>query len=146
MNLESTDCQTRRVVLDSTQLSVHPESVGAARRFVRQTLTTHGITSQTLDAMVLLVSELATNVVVHAKTDAYPMMLISVLRYGAMLRLEVHDVDEHHPQPRTVTDQDETGRGLAVVASLAERWGTVPTRAGKYVFCELPPQREHVTS
>lgn len=138
MNLESTDCPTRRVVLDSTQLTVHPESVSAARRFVRHALTEHGVKPGTCDVMVSLVSELATNVVRHAKTDEYPMMLISVLRYGPVLRLEVHDVDEHHPQPQTPTDKDETGRGLAVVAGLATKWGTVPTPAGKYVFCELP--------
>lgn len=130
--------EDRSAVLGSVRLPVQPESAGIARGFVRRRLDNHNVTAQVGDTMALLVSELVGNTVRHSRDSAYPYMLVEVSRRGSMLRLEVHDGDRTMPIARDTGEDDESGRGLLVVAALTSRWGAVGTPRGKYVFCEVP--------
>jgi hypothetical protein len=63
---------------------------------------------------------------------------------GAALRLtrdrlvlESVDSGHHMPRRRRAGDDDEGGRGLHLVASLADRWGFRATDDGKVVWAEL---------
>lgn len=109
-----------------------PGSAAAARRFVADTLGGWGC-----DALVetarLLVSELVTNAVLHARTA---MTLVVGLRRGGV-RVEVHDGSPGSPVLREYGDDAMTGRGLALVAELSARWGVDRDRDGKSVWFEL---------
>lgn len=84
----------------------------------------------------LLVSELVTNAVVHARTG----MTLTVRVVGRALQLVVRDQDPrpmHRPPPGSATPSAEHGRGLLVLDAMADAWGTLPTRDGKAVWAEL---------
>jgi hypothetical protein len=67
-----------------------------------------------------------------------PRVCLVIVRFAAMVRIEVHDSSlVPLPPARTGEDDDESGRGLTVVAALAQAWGWQPERAGKVVWCEL---------
>jgi hypothetical protein len=73
---------------------------------------------------ILLLSELATNAVIHTFSTRF-LCGIGLIADGC-LRLEVHDHDSTAgslPRPRADLD-DECGRGLFLVEELAEAWGT----------------------
>ena len=87
------------------------------------------------ETAVLLVSELVTNAVRHARgTDAIALKLQTA---GAWLRIEVQDGDPRWPQPRTPAGFDESGFGLVLVDTLARKWGVRETAAGKAVWADL---------
>jgi serine/threonine-protein kinase RsbW len=87
------------------------------------------------ETAVLLVSELVTNAVLHARdTDVIALELQAA---GTWLRIEVQDADPSWPQPRDPADCDESGFGFVLVDSLAGKWGVRETPAGKAVWAEL---------
>jgi hypothetical protein len=51
--------------------------------------------------------------------------------------LESVDSGQHMPRRRRAGDDEEAGRGLQLVASLADRWGFRATDQGKVVWAEL---------
>lgn len=92
----------------------------AARDFVAAVLLDHGFGGDA-DAVLLLVSELATNAVRHAGTP----FEVAVDVREAGVRVAVIDGDiSHPPQVRHPGVDDTSGRGLLIVDDLAERWGT----------------------
>ncbi len=61
-----------------------------------------------------------------------------IARFSDVLRIDVHDSSPLPIPPGCHRDaEDETGRGLTVVASLTEAWGWRPDAFGKVVWCEL---------
>jgi anti-sigma regulatory factor (Ser/Thr protein kinase) len=87
------------------------------------------------ETAVLLVSELVTNAVRHARgTDAISLELETA---GIWLRIEVQDADPRWPQPRTPGGFDESGFGFVLVDALAGKWGVRETATGKAVWAEL---------
>jgi anti-sigma regulatory factor (Ser/Thr protein kinase) len=110
-------------------------SVRAARQFVADVL---GSTLDTpaLQQTVLLVSELATNAVVHARS---PFEIV-VQSAGDRLRIGVHDRGSGAIPSADVEPPDADavgGRGLALVSRLAARWGVDPMADGNCVWFEL---------
>ncbi len=62
-----------------------------------------------------------------------------ISRFSDVVRIDVHDSSPVPLPPGCHRDaDDETGRGLTVVAALAESWGWQPGPSGKVVWCELP--------
>ena len=109
-----------------------PESVGAARRFTRAALGRHGIDPEIIDTATLLVSELATNAVVHATSTI--RLRIGV---GEEIRVEVRDASDDAPVIADAGPDRESGRGLAIVTTLADSWDWSPRPTGKVVWFEL---------
>ena len=89
--------------------------------------------SDFVDAASLLVSELVTNAIVHARTDVE----LRLMADDRMLRAEVSDGNPTFPSPRRPMGLAGTGRGLLLMDDLASRWGVSPTGAGKTVWFEL---------
>lgn len=89
----------------------------------------------------LVVTELVTNALLHGE----PPVRIRLLILGARIRVEVEDNGRAIPI-RSLFDPDAmTGRGLALIASLADRWGVDPGRSGgKVVWAEIAAA-EHQT-
>ena len=91
------------------------------------------------EAATLLVSELVTNAVRHARgTD---VITVDLHAGRAWLRIEVQDTDRHWPQPRIPDGFDESGFGFILVDALASTWGVRETEAGKAVWAELDTQQ-----
>ena len=105
---------TERVVLPSD-----PASVGEARRFVRRVLLDWDLDGS-VEVATLLVSELATNAVLHART-AYS---VAVSRGAGEVTIEVLDGSAVLPQVRRHSSTAATGRGVGLVERLATSWGT----------------------
>jgi DNA-binding NarL/FixJ family response regulator len=111
------------------------QSARAARRFVSQILTGWDDDGGDLtDTVTLLVSELVTNAVVHAGSDVE----VSVRLTPTAARIEVTDASAVSIKPRHATQDEDSGRGLALVESLARRWGVRPAPGGgKTVWFEV---------
>lgn len=118
---------------DRTYLRRDPRSSAAARRFVADTLRRWDC-DEVLDAVVLLVSELVTNSVVHAGTGAE----VAVLLTPDALRIEVSDTGGGTPDLRHAEDDATSGRGLSMVATLSSAWGVERRDPGKTIWFEVP--------
>ncbi|MFD0023105.1 ATP-binding protein [Streptomyces sp. NPDC058382] len=87
--------------------------------------------------VALLVSELATNALLHGCMRGR-LFRVHLILTAAILRIEVSDPrGERLPAPREADSDDCYGRGLLIVAQLADRWGIEPRTVGKTVFAEL---------
>lgn len=96
-------------------------SVPAAREFVRGAVADWGFGAR-LDDVLLCVSELATNALVHGAPPGRGYLVRLLLEEGgAALRVEVHDSGGGQPGVRE--PDGESGRGLLLVAAVADRWG-----------------------
>ncbi|MBV2153470.1 ATP-binding protein [Kitasatospora sp. SUK 42] len=91
-----------------------------------------------LDSGLLLASELVTNAVLHG-TPVGRLIYLALDVDPDRLRIEVHDArGDRRPALAASGLDDETGRGLRIVESLAARWGCCPRRPlGKIVWCEV---------
>jgi GAF domain-containing protein/anti-sigma regulatory factor (Ser/Thr protein kinase) len=121
------------LVSTSVPVAFDPAAVSRARRVVAQVCTDAGISGDARDVAVLLTSELVTNAVLHAATSARLTVAVGPDR----VRVEVADSDGTLPQPRQADEEAIGGRGLAMVALLAARWGADRTDRGKAVWFEL---------
>ncbi|MFF3209561.1 PAS domain S-box protein [Streptomyces sp. NPDC002886] len=123
------------VTSQSVVLPAQPSSVGAGRRFLRSTLGVWGRgDDQLCETACLLASELLSNAVNHS---CGPVRL-RVRQATRELSVEVCDGSPVLPQARFASHDAESGRGLLLVDSLAEAWGTLPTAEGKAVWFSLP--------
>lgn len=102
------------------------------------------------ETLILLVSELVTNAVVHTGCAAVVRLFLPGVGSDAespdpapgagaegVVRLEVADRSTRAPVPRCVDGEATGGRGLALVDGLADRWGWSAEGAGKRIWCEL---------
>ncbi|WP_369197153.1 ATP-binding protein [Streptomyces djakartensis] len=113
-----------------------PGAVRTARQAVRGKLRNWGL-DNLADLAALLVSELVTNALRHA-TGPIGVRLVRPPGPGGVLRVEVSDPLPDPPRARAARPEDESGRGLQLVASSSRRWGTRPGGLGKTVWFELP--------
>ncbi|MFI8946492.1 SpoIIE family protein phosphatase [Streptomyces sp. NPDC053750] len=111
-----------------------PVSVASARRFVRTALD--DVASDLVDTAQLLVSELVTNAVLHARTEAE----VTVSRLDGRVRVRVADRRPGRSLvPQNCPPYAGTGQGLALVEQLASRFGVGVGDEGKTVWFELWP-------
>ena len=82
---------------------------------------------------MLATSELVTNAVLHGTGP----LELRLRTHGTEVLLEVLDSATFHPRKLRPSVDDEHGRGLQIVAALADRWGTRGTEDGKAVWCVL---------
>ena len=109
-----------------------PTAPATAREHVRRRLAGWGVAVDTAFATELTVSELVTNAVRYGSP---PVRLRVIL--DRTLTCEVHDASGTAPRMRHARTVDEGGRGLYIVARLAQNWGTRYTPDGKSVWAEL---------
>lgn len=125
------------------RLPHNPRSAKHARALLRLQLTDWKITGEVADTAELLLSELVTNSIRHARTPPGREIGVRLAMYDGRLRVEIADASDRRPQPREAAPEDEGGRGLALVQSLAERWGCCPRLhgIGKATWAELSLSR-----
>ncbi|WP_407560922.1 ATP-binding protein [Streptomyces sp. 184] len=114
-----------------------PGCVRTARAVVRETLRTWHLDPVT-DLAVLLVSELVTNSLRYASGPVgLRLRPVGGPDAGGGIRVEVSDTLPVPPLLRAAAPDEEGGRGLQLVASVALRWGTRCGGMGKTVWFEL---------
>jgi hypothetical protein len=120
------------------EVGADPAEVGRARRWARSRLAGSGIGADepVAETLILLISELVTNAVVHTGCPAVLRMLFPTAP-AAPVRVEVADASRTPPHPRHARRDETGGRGLELVDGLADRWGWQPEGAGKRVWCEV---------
>lgn len=107
-------------------------SVRRARRWLVDHLGP-GSSARSDDAQLCL-SELAANCVRHTSSD----FTVEISDRGGPMRLAVRDHDNLLPILGRAASGDPTGRGLAIVAAVSDRWGVEPHHPdGKSVWCEF---------
>ena len=113
-------------------LAPEPTSARAARKFVVQELHSAGREGQA-DIAEVLVSELVTNAILHARTP----IKIEVRVSANVIRISVTDGVRAGVRRRDYAADATTGRGIAMVEALASDWGSGPSNGGKTVWFEL---------
>lgn len=113
-------------------LRADPRSARAARRFVSATLGRWKC-DHVVDMVSLLTSELVANAVLHAGSP----VVVTVTLSPTAVRVDVADTGPGRPERRNVPVQSTSGRGLALVDSMAARWGVAESRPGKSVWFEV---------
>lgn len=112
-----------------------PDGVASLRRIMRLHLGLWGL-HDVIDAAQLCVSELVANVINHVGVGTPGTLAVSM--NGTRVRIEVHD-----PDPRCLpvlldpSDTAESGRGLALLSAVSDRWGVQPYGDHKVTWCEL---------
>ncbi|MBB4901325.1 serine phosphatase RsbU (regulator of sigma subunit)/PAS domain-containing protein/anti-sigma regulatory factor (Ser/Thr protein kinase) [Streptomyces griseostramineus] len=109
-----------------------PAAVAEVRAAVTRKLAEWGLDELTFTTELIL-SELVTNAIRYGGAPIRVRML-----HDRNLICEVYDSSSTSPHLRYATMTDEGGRGLFLVAQLAERWGTRYLPAGKVIWAEQP--------
>jgi len=121
---------------DAIELPAEATSVRAARRYCRARLETLDA-GELADPVVLLVSELVTNVVQHARTPCSVSVRSVGAGPGRAVRVEILDADPRLPAEREVDVDAGSGRGLLLVRKLSSRHGWERRGGGKLVWFEV---------
>lgn len=116
-------------------LPADPEAVPIARTAARRQLSFWGMDEDTAATTELIVSELVGNAVRYGNP---PLQLRLIL--DRMPTCEVSDAALSAPQVKHARTIDETGRGLFIIASLANQWGTRYQTQGKTVRAQQPAE------
>ena len=110
-----------------------PEAPGRVRHRLEAVLVGWGVGRDTVDDVLMVVSELVSNVVDHARTA----FRVSVDVRGSLVHVAVHDRSPEQPQLRPFSVNAHRGRGLQLVAALSVRWGCDTSPDGKTVWADL---------
>ncbi|WP_322973317.1 ATP-binding protein [Actinacidiphila soli] len=120
-------------------LPARAESVAYARGRTRARLARWNLDAGTRETAALVISELATNAVVHAGGET---ILCELADHGLRLYVAVHDhgVGPNSPRANPLPGEADSGRGLLVVQCLSDAWGVHDTEPGpgRVVWAELP--------
>jgi anti-sigma regulatory factor (Ser/Thr protein kinase) len=116
----------------SVDLPPEPASASRARSLAREELEP-SLSRDTVETIALLVTELVTNAILHART---PLQL-HIESKPDRVRICVEDSSNEQPAVRRYEFDAVTGRGLALVEQLASSWGVDTTPSGKVVWCEV---------
>jgi serine/threonine-protein kinase RsbW len=129
------DSHHRAVTAACRVFAAQPLQVALARRFVAGVLTGLG----PADDVVLCVSELASNAVLHSHSREPGGQFVVRTGMTATGRIRAEIEDRGGPWAPDPDQNEERGRGLLIVAGLATRWGIVGNDAGRVAWLELDP-------
>jgi anti-sigma regulatory factor (Ser/Thr protein kinase) len=123
---------------NSLELAALPTAVGCARKHARAVTVEFGL-STLADDVELIVSELATNSVLAVTHLGDASLTIPVIRLWLASDLHsvligVWDASSQMPARQEAGPDDESGRGLMLVGSLAKEWGTYREDHGKVTW------------
>lgn len=120
----------------STDFDRREDAPGLARGFVEDAMSVAGLQGDCPEAL-LLVSELVTNAVVHARSGAIHLE-VSV-DDGTLRCVVVDDDPDRQPAVRSAGGSEVGGLGLVIVDAVATRWGCDVDAGSKSVWFELEP-------
>lgn len=105
-----------------------PAEVRAARRFVAER-----VPDDVRDSITLLVSELVTNAIEHARSPVTVRLFVN----DHQVRVEVSDSAAMLPAVADLVDDSDGGRGLRIVEEITDVWGVESNDAGKMIWFEV---------
>jgi anti-sigma regulatory factor (Ser/Thr protein kinase) len=114
------------------------DSVTAARRFVQEVL--HDAPLPVRNAVILMVSELASNCIRHTDSD----FELTIRQVGDEIRVEATDCGGGVPTMRMPAPTDPSGRGLQIIDMFSTAWGH-EERSGKGKTVWFSVMREAAT-
>jgi anti-sigma regulatory factor (Ser/Thr protein kinase) len=126
--IHPTDLHSRRF-----RLSTGPAAAAEARDRVLAAIRAWDVPVDA-DVAVLLTSELVTNAIKHEAGKTITLFITCT--YGH-LRVDVHDTSRFFPRLLDASGEEEFGRGLRLVDTLADKWGCDLTADGKAVYFRL---------
>lgn len=118
-----------RPLLFTTTVPAHPSYSSRVRRMVTAHLNLWRLPAL-LDDAVLATAELFANAVRHTAGAPQDQVTVTLECSGDELRVTVADPSPLLPEPCTPDADAESGRGLAIVAALADAWGTAAAEPG----------------
>jgi anti-sigma regulatory factor (Ser/Thr protein kinase) len=118
-------------VAEKKRLAGDANNIRDARAMVRSIMSDQA--ADVRDIAVLLTDELVTNAVVHGGGR----FELSAELEPRSLRVVVSDPSPASPRVLTPSAEQEHGRGMAIVASLASAWGSETDGTGKEVWFSL---------
>jgi anti-sigma regulatory factor (Ser/Thr protein kinase)/anti-anti-sigma regulatory factor len=127
------------VVRRHRDLPMHPSAATGGRMLVRDACTAWSLPQDIRESAELVANELISNAVEHAQTSSR----VTVTYTGAVFRIAVHDYCPVPIRPRPIEIGARRGRGLQLVATLAQTWCVDRHPDGKTVWANLavdPPQ------
>lgn len=124
---------TDQSLMGAITLPPEAESAGEARRYMAGLLRQAGCDAEISDTALLLVSELVTNAIVHARTWCQVTFDVKARSVSAA----VADGSPSPVVPSQPDTADTSGRGLCLLERLADEWGWRPSGAGKMVWFEV---------
>jgi len=130
----SDEHRLKDLVAAQERLSIVSGDIGSlreARQAVRA--STEECPTHARDVAELLADELVTNALVHGGGS----FVLSIELRDACLHISVSDGSSELPEVLAPSDEREHGRGMAIVAAMASRWGAKAVGKGKVVWFEL---------
>jgi hypothetical protein len=126
-------CHLHSVVAREWRFDAGADAPGGARDALAGALGHHRHDGAFLDDVRLVVTELAANAVVHARSS----FSVSLRDHGSTIRILVGDGSSEAPTIRAGSHTRSSGRGLRMIAAIATRWGVDLKHDGKVVWAEL---------
>lgn len=122
---------------ETFRISKHKRNVPGARARIGKILADWGLSGDLADDITLTADELMANAISHCRVTLARIEVNVAVEDGHLL-LEVSDPDEDRvPRLRTAAPDEERGRGLSIVALLADSWGHRPRSYGKCVWARF---------
>lgn len=115
------------------RLPAVPATAAEARDHVRAVLAAWGVPVDA-DIAVLLASDMVTNAILHQVDGTITLVLTSS---PGQLRVDVYGTPVHLPPYGPLPYEVPAGHGLALVRTLADRWGWYVTPMGRAVYFTL---------
>jgi anti-sigma regulatory factor (Ser/Thr protein kinase) len=125
--------------VDVLDLLPRLDAAARARQHVRAALLAWHL-DELLDPVLLLTSELVSNALLHAGTP----LTVAVRPDGPGVRVEVRDGSPVKPAPRRHSTTATTGRGVQLLESLADDWGSSCAGEGKLVWFRVLDDRSWI--
>lgn len=120
-------------------LPLNPRAPSAARAVVDAALPLWEL-GHVVDDVKLIVSELVSNVVLHASKSE--SMRLEVETRPGRLHVALADGSAVQPVIRELASDETSGRGLRLVEALASRWGSTRHETGKRIWLEIDVEDE----
>jgi anti-sigma regulatory factor (Ser/Thr protein kinase) len=123
----------------SATFTAEVADLNSARAGLGRALREVGVAAPIIDDALLVLNEMTSNAVRHARTD----FTVSAVVTSGTLRLEVFDRDTRPPSLLGLDQESTSGRGLHLIAAIAADWGWRSAEdadgvSGKLVWAELP--------
>jgi serine/threonine-protein kinase RsbW len=113
-------------------------SVALVRRTIVEDLRERGVSTVTVDESEIVVSELVSNAIRHARPLSDGSLRVHWKVKAGVVEVEVTDGGgDTTPRPAPRTVWAASGRGLRIVRSLAHEWGVADDRHGSTVWASL---------
>ncbi|MEU6144303.1 ATP-binding protein [Streptomyces sp. NPDC047081] len=115
------------------------ENIPEARHGAQLVLASWDVPDDVSDTVALILTELATNAVRHARRPGRTLTVVLALAHDGRktIEVEVYDGSPHHPVLNGYDPAATSGRGLLLVDALCEEWGVRAREFGKSVWARV---------